>query len=131
MSSNTFSYSYSAKENKEIQEIRRRYLPQEETKLEEMKRLDSYVQKSGMVESLCAGILGLLIFGLGMCFAMQVLGSGVFSIVLGVLLGIIGAVIMGFAYPIYRKVFHKAKDKYSPRILELAKELSGEMDSAS
>lgn len=51
MSSNTFSYSYSAKENKEVQEIRRRYLPQAETKLEEMKRLDGYVQKSGMAQN--------------------------------------------------------------------------------
>lgn len=131
MSSNTFSYSYSAKENKEVQEIRRRYLPQTETKLEEMKRLDGYVQKSGMVESLCAGILGLLIFGVGMCCVLQVFGSGVFFTVLGVWAGIIGAVVMGFAYPIYRKQFHKAKEKYSPRILELAEELSGDMSSAS
>ena len=32
---NTFSYEYSAKENKEIQEIRKKYLPQSESKLED------------------------------------------------------------------------------------------------
>lgn len=51
-----FSYIYSAKENKEILEIRKKYLPREESKLDELKRLDKIVQTSGTVESLCAGI---------------------------------------------------------------------------
>jgi len=46
----TFIYSYSAKENKEVQEIRKKYLPQEESKLDELRRLDSAVQTSGMME---------------------------------------------------------------------------------
>ena len=33
----TFIYNYSAKENKEVQEIRNKYLPREESKLEELK----------------------------------------------------------------------------------------------
>lgn len=37
---NTFTYKYSAKENKEVQEIRKKYLPQSESKLDELKRLD-------------------------------------------------------------------------------------------
>lgn len=53
---NTFSYKYSEKEAKEIQEIRKKYLPQGESKLDELKRLDRVVQNSGMVESLCIGI---------------------------------------------------------------------------
>lgn len=52
----TFIYSYSAKENNEIQEIRKKYLPKEESKLEEIKRLDAKVQNSDMIESLCVGI---------------------------------------------------------------------------
>ena len=36
MTDTTFSYRYSAKENKEVQEIRRKYLPREESKLEEL-----------------------------------------------------------------------------------------------
>lgn len=123
---NTFSYKYSAKENKEVQEIRKKYLPQSESKIDELKRLDEVVQNSGMLESLCAGIGGLLVFGLGMCFAMQVIGSGVLMIALGVLLGIAGMVCMVAAYPIYRSVFTKTKEKYKPRILELTEELSGE-----
>ena len=123
---NTFSYKYSAKENAEVQAIRKKYLPKSESKLEELKRLDETVQASGMVESLCAGIGGALIFGLGLCLAMQVIGSGLVMMIIGVLIGIVGMVGMLAAYPVYRKVFSATKEKYAPRILELTAELTGE-----
>lgn len=119
----TFIYNYSAKDNKEVQEIRNKYLPREESKLEELKRLDYTVQSSGMIESLCAGIGGVLIFGLGLCLAMQVIGGGMFNIALGVLLGIVGIVGMIAAYPVYRRIAQKSKDEYAPRILQLTDEL--------
>ena len=123
---NTFSYKYSAKENKEVLEIRKKYLPQSESKLDELKRLDGVVQNSGVLEALCAGIGGILVFGLGMCFVLQVIGSGVPAIVLGMLIGVIGIACMVIAYPLYRRVYGKTKAKYTPRILELTEELSGE-----
>lgn len=122
----TFTYSYSAKENKEVQEIRSNYLPREESKFEELKRLDHTVQTSGTAESLCVGIGGALVFGLGLCLAMQVIGGGVLTMALGVLLGTIGMAGAMAAYPIYRKVFGETKEKLTPRILELSEELSGE-----
>ena len=124
MNQETFTYSYSAKQNNEVLEIRKKYMPQEESKLEELKRLDYTVQTSGMTESLSAGIGGALIFGLGMCLAMQVIGNGVLLIMLGVLLGIVGIAGMLAAYPIYRRVFDNTKQKFTPRILELTAELS-------
>ena len=119
-----FSYTYSAKENQEIQEIRKRYLPQSEGKFDELKRLDAQVQGAGMVEALCVGIIGCLVFGFGMCLAMQVLGTGIVAIILGVLVGIIGMAGMLMAYPMYRIKQRKAKEKLVPRILELTEELS-------
>lgn len=118
-----FHYHYSASENKEILAIRKKYLPQQESKLEELKRLDRVVQSAGMTQALTVGILGCLIFGLGMCLAMQVLGN---HMVLGTLLGLLGIIVMVFAYPLYRRIFLKEKEKYAPRILALAAELSGE-----
>ena len=64
MQKDIFTYNYSAKENAEVQVIRKKYLPKSESKLEELKRLDEMVQASGMAESLSAGIGGALIFGL-------------------------------------------------------------------
>ena len=118
-----FSYTYSAKENKEIMEIRKKYLPKVESKFDDLKRLDAQVQNCGMVESLCAGIIGSLIFGLGMSLAMQVIGSGIAMMLLGVLIGLVGMVVMVVAYPIYRKKQKKARESFAPRILELTEEL--------
>ena len=124
MNENAFSYTYSAPENQEVLNIRKKYLPREETKLEELKRLDSLVQNSGVTQSLCAGISGCLVFGLGLCLAMEVIGQMIW---LGVILGLVGIVGMLAAFPVYRKFFNKAKAQHTPRILELAAELSGQV----
>ena len=120
----SFSYKYSAKDNEEIQEIRGRYMPQSESKLDELRRLDAQVQNSGVVPALCVGIISSLVFGTGMCLAMQVLGSGIVIMLLGVLVGIIGMTGMILAYPVYLAKQRKAKKKISPRILELVDELA-------
>lgn len=124
MNENAFSYTYSAACNQEILNIRKKYLPKEETKLEELKRLDRLVQNSGVMEALIVGILGCLVFGLGMCLAMEVIGN---AMRLGVLLGIVGAIGMGFAYPVNRKCYNKAKRQHLTRILELTNELTGDV----
>ena len=119
---NAFSYTYSAPEKQEVLDIRKKYMPREETKLEELRRLDGLVQNSGLVGSLAVGVGGSLVFGLGLCFAMEVIGKAMW---LGILLGLTGAAGMCLAYPVHRRLFGKAKEKYTPRILELAAELSG------
>ena len=111
MNENAFSYTYSAACNQEVLNIRKKYLPREETKLEELKRLDSLVQNSGVTESLCAGIGGCLVFGLGLCLAMEVIGQMIW---LGVILGLVGTVGMLAAFPVYRKYFNKAKAQHTP-----------------
>ena len=119
---NTFQYTYSAKDNQEVLNIRRKYLPQEESKIDELKRLDNLVQTSGTLASLCAGLGGAMIFGLGMCLAMEVIGHIQW---LGILLGLAGMFGIIVAYPVYRRLYEKTKAQYTPRILELVNELSG------
>lgn len=115
-----FTYTYSASVNKEVQEIRNRYIPKEESKLDVLKRLDKKVQMAGMTESLSVGIMGTLIFGIGMCAGLDVICGGM---ILAVILGIIGASFMIPAYPLYRTISNKAKEKYVPKILQLTDEL--------
>ena len=105
--------------------IRKKYLPKEETKLEELKRLDHLVQNSGVMEALILGITGCLVFGVGMCFGLGVFGTTTWPTVI---FGLIGTVGMIFAYPVNRKCYNKAKNMHLPRILELVAELS---DNAS
>ena len=123
MNENAFSYTYSAACNQEVLNIRKKYLPKEENKLEELMRLDRLVQNSGVKESLCAGIGGCLIFGLGLCLSMGVIGPMFWP---GVILGLIGSAGMLAAFPVYRKFFNKAKALHVPRILELTAQLSGQ-----
>lgn len=115
-----FNYTYSAPQNQEVLAIRKKYLPQQETEIDELKRLDHEVQMSGTTESLSVGIIGCLLFGLGMCLAMEVIGS---SMILGVITGVIGAAVMIAAYPVYRKFNGDTKAKLTPRILELSEKL--------
>ena len=121
---NSFYYKYSAEENKEIEEIRKKYLPVVESKVDELKRLDAQVQNSGVAAALCIGVVGSLIFGTGMFFSMQVLGTGTLTMILG----IAGALVMAMAYPVYRKKQQKMKEYLAPKILELSNEiLNGNM----
>ena len=117
----TFTYTYSAHRNQEVLAIRQRYLPRQETALEELKRLDHDVQMSGTVEGLTVGIVGCLVFGLGMCMAMEIIGS---SRLPGIFASLMGAAIMLAAYPVYRSISGKTKAKLTPRILQLADQLS-------
>ncbi len=118
-----FQYQYSASQNDEVQKIRKKYLPKEESKLEELKRLDRTVQNSGMTAALCVGIIGALVFGTGMCHAMQVLGNGVVVRVVGIVLSLVGVAGMLAAYPLYRKLHTNMKAKLTPRILDLVHQI--------
>lgn len=119
---NSFSYAYSAKDNQEVLNIRKKYLPREESKLQELKRLDSTVQNSRVIEALSVGVGSCLIFGVGLCLVMKAIG-GMFW--LGLVLGLVGIGGMIAAFPVYRKLFQKAKAEHTPRILELTEELTG------
>ena len=120
MENNTFSYNYSATRNKEVESIRRKYMPKEESKLEKLKKLDLRVQMAGTVESLCFGIVGALVFGIGMCYFLDVFMGVAW---LSALFMIIGSFIMVPAYPIYRRIARKTKTELTPEILRLSEEI--------
>ena len=120
MENKSFTYNYSAVRNKEVESIRRKYLPEEEIKLETLKRLDYKVQSAGMIESLCIGIIGALVFGIGMCFFLEVFAGVAW---LTALFMIIGTLLMIPAYPIYRRIAHRTKEKLTPEILRLSEEI--------
>ena len=120
MENNTFSYNYSATRNKEVESIRRKYMPHEESKLETLKRLDYRVQTAGMIESLCFGIIGALVFGVGMCFFLDVFAGAAW---LTAILMICGTLLMIPAYPIYRRIARKTRAELTPEILRLSEEI--------
>ncbi len=115
-----FNYRYSAANNREIENIRKKYLPQEESKIDRLKRLDYQVQTAGMFQGLILGIIGCLIFGIGVCFCLDVFTAAPW---LTVVLLILGTLIMLPAYPVYRRIARKTKERLAPEILKLSDEI--------
>lgn len=120
MENNVFNYRYSATQNKEVERIRERYLPKEESKLDALRRLDRRVQSAGTLTGLIVGIVGCLLFGIGMCYGLDVFaGADIWTL----LFCILGAAVMLPAYPIYRRIAHRTKEKLTPEILRLSEEI--------
>jgi uncharacterized membrane protein YeaQ/YmgE (transglycosylase-associated protein family) len=121
MDNKVFNYQYSAEKNKEAAEIRERYLEKkEESPIERLRALDSKARKAGILESLILGIIGCLIFGVAMCFGLGVFGIAEWA---AIPIGIIGALLMLPAYPVYRRVNKKAKDGVRDEILNLSEKI--------
>lgn len=116
-----FEYTYSAKQQEEIDRIRRKYMPKEDDKMELLRKLDRDVTKPGTIWSLILGIVGCLLFGTGMSCVMMWADS---LFVPGIVVGVIGMMIIGIAYPMYVKITEKQKQKLAPQILALTEELS-------
>ena len=104
--------------------IAKEYAPKESSKVVALKKLDRKAKLPATVFTYSFGIISALVFGTGMCLAMQVIGSGSVGLILGIIIGIVGLVGCGVNYPIYRKMLEKGKSKYAYEIVELARQIS-------
>lgn len=120
-----FEYTYSApteQERKEIESIRRQYQSQpvsdREEKLNRLRKLDSFVKNSATTVALILGVVGLLIFGLGMTMVLE------WELYIwGVVVGTVGLTPIMIAYPVYNLILNKNKEKYGEQILTLTEQL--------
>ena len=118
---NFFHYTYSAKQQEEIQHIREKYLPKAEDKMEQLRRLDRSATKKGTIVSVALGVIGCLVMGIGMCCTM-VWDERFF--LLGVIFGLLGIALVVSAYPLFSYITKKQREKLAPQILKLTEELS-------
>lgn len=116
-----FEYTYSAKQQSELENIRKKYLPQEESKMDRLRRLDESVTRPGTMISIIVGIAGTLIMGFGMCLCLEWS-----EFIPGVIIGVVGMTILASAYPIYNKITQKQREKIAPEILRLTDEIENE-----
>ena len=125
MENNSFEYTYSAKQQQEVEEIRKAYLPKEEDKMAELRRLHSLPTQKAQAASLAVGIIGALILGTGMSLCLTDLGAtlGSLAMILGILIGLIGMVLVALAYPIHNRTLNKERQKIAPEILKISDEL--------
>lgn len=116
-----FEYTYSAKQQEEVEAIRKKYLPKEEDKMETLRRLDRNAERPGTIAAIVLGVAGTLIMGFGMCCTM-VWAEQFFAA--GIVVGIFGIAVAGVAYPMYKKITKKQRAKVADQILALSSELA-------
>ena len=117
----TFYYTYSAKQQEEIQNIRKKYLAREEDKMELLRRLDRSATKKGAIISTVLGVVSCLLLGVGMCCTMVWMDRW---FVPGIVIGVIGIIGVAAAYPLYIRITRREREKLAPQILQLTDELS-------
>lgn len=115
-----FSYTYSAKEQAEIKNIRKKYAESEEDKMEQLRRLDVGVTQKATMISIVIGVIGALVMGIGMSCAM--VWQGIWFIP-GIIIGFMGMITVALAYPMYQKIIKKEREKIAPEIIRLTDEL--------
>lgn len=106
--------------------IAKNYAPKNSSKIVALKKLDNRAKMPATIFTYTCGIISALVFGTGMCLAMQVIGSGVSGVIIGVIVGIIGLIGCSVNYPIYKKMLEKGKSKYAYEIVQLAREIAEE-----
>lgn len=101
--------------------IVKEYAPKEHSKIVALKKLDAKAKRPANIFAFTFGIVFALVFGTGMCLAMQIIGN---SMLLGIIIGIVGMIGCGVNYPIYKKILENGKKKYAFEIVALAGEIS-------
>ena len=104
--------------------IAKDYAPKESSKIVALKKLDNKAKLPATIFTYSFGIISALVFGTGMCLAMQVIGGGLAGMVLGIVVGIVGLAGCSVNYPIYKKMLEKGKAKYAYEIVELARQIT-------
>ena len=124
----TFRYTYSAKEQSEVENIRKKYLPSEENKMDQLRKLHNSATQKAQGWAIGLGTVGALILGTGMSLAMTNLGQllgiyGSLALLIGIIIGVVGLVLIALAYPLYNRILQKERQRIAPQILRLTDEL--------
>ncbi len=106
--------------------IAKDYIPKNDSKITALKKLDAKAKRPASIFAFTFGIISVLVAGAGMSLAMQVIGSGIVHMILGIVLGVVGFTLCGVNYPIYKALLKKGKEKYAFEIVELAREICEE-----
>lgn len=107
------------------EQLANEYAPKETSKVVALRKLDRKAKRPAEIFAYTFGTAFTLIFGTGMCLAMQVIGPATLgSMIAGIAIGLVGMAGVGVNYPIYRKLLANGKRKYAFEIMQLAREIS-------
>lgn len=121
----SFSYTYSAAQRQEVENIRKKYLPKEEDKMQQLRALHNSATQKATGWAIALGVIGALVMGAGMSLIMSDFGSalGAYAMVVGIIAGVAGMVLIALAYPVYNHVLKHERKRIAPEILRLTDEL--------
>lgn len=121
----TFQMTYSAKEQQEIEAIRKKYAPPEQSKMDQLRAMDAQATGKATKHAVSVGVVGTLIMGLGMSLVMTDFGAllGTAALPVGIMIGVLGMGILALAYPLYNRTLKKEREKIAPEILKLTDDL--------
>lgn len=108
------------------QQIANEYAPKKTSKVVRLRKLDLKAKLPATIFAYSFGIFTSLVFGIGLCFSMKIIGNSNLMFILGIIIGILGFLGMGINYAFYKKNIEKGKQKYAYEIIELAKEIADE-----
>lgn len=128
--SENLQINYSApteSERREIERIKLQYINKEEdldsasSKVEKLKNLHKKVTVFPTIFSISLGIVGTLLFGLGMTMTLEWS-----QFLWGSVVAAVGLLPIALSYPLYSYFYNKNKQKYGNKIIELSDEILGE-----
>ena len=117
----SFEYTYSAEQQKEVEAIRKKYLPKEEDKMAQLRKLDQNVTLYSTIPAVVLGVFGALLLGIGICCVTIASWSAYF--IPGIVAGVMGLLIMALAYPLHKIVLKRKQAEAAPQILRLSEEI--------
>lgn len=96
------------------EQLANEYAPKKTSKVVALRKLDAKAKLPATVFTYTLGIVSALVFGVGMCLSMKVIGDGSMAMMIaGIAVGILGMAGMGADFPIYRKILARGKQKYA------------------
>lgn len=109
------TYRYTAEEQREIDGLRRKYVPEaSEDNLERMREIDRRVTRRATLQAVLIGIAGSLVFGLGLAVVVRM------NLMLpGIVVGCVGIAVMAAMPSLYGTLLKRERKKAAPRIQEL------------
>ena len=109
-----------------VQKIRTQYTGKEFTQLDELKALDKHVKAPATGFAWGFGTLAALILGSGMSLVMTDVGALLgltYTLIPGILVGVVGLVMALLTYPIYRAILAGRRRKHAGEILAISQRL--------
>ena len=115
--------AYNEEENikNTVEKIRSSYTEKPISKLDELRVLNKKVEKPAKIFAYIFGIIGALVLGIGMCLAMPEVIEGYMP--LGIAVGVVGIIMVGLNYYIYKAMLMSRRNKHKDEVLTLSDEI--------